>query len=151
MASQFPNEEHPVDAVSPLGDFPRAAKKSPELSILVEDDELLIRWSLAETLSEAGHRVVEAGDGRAAIQAVMTTSRPFDVVLLDFRLPDSDDLTLLSRLRRLAPRARIIMMTAFGTAEMTQDARDLGAYDVVAKPFEMQDVERLVRASDSRW
>lgn len=154
MPRQFPSEDRrfgvPIPQ-TPLGDFPKTAKKSPALSVLVVDDEPLIRWSLAETLSDAGHRIVEAGDGREAVQAVMTAPRPFDVVLLDFRLPDSNDLSLLSRLRRLVPHARIILMTAFGTAEMTKGALDLGAYDVVAKPFEMADVERWVQAPDACW
>lgn len=148
MSSHFRAEEHssgPVEQPSPLGDFSRPAKKSPALSILVVDDEPLIRWSLSETLADSGHRIVEAGDGHAAVAAVTTTSRPFDVVLLDFRLPDSNDLSLLSRLRGLAPQSRIIMMTAFGTPEMTQGALDLGAYRVVSKPFEIADLASLVQ------
>lgn len=152
MSSHFPNEErqtngHPVSA---LGDYSQHAEKSPALSILVVDDEPLIRWSLSETLADSGHRIVEAGDGGAALDAVRATPRPFDFVLLDFRLPDSDDLSLLSRLRHLAPNTRVIMMTAFGTPEMTQGALDLGAYRVLNKPFEMADVAKLVQVSDQR-
>lgn len=148
MSTQFRAEEHssaPAEQPSALGDFPRPAKKSPALSILVVDDEPLIRWSLSETLADSGHRIVEAGDGHSAVEAVTATPRPFDVVLLDFRLPDSNDLSLLSRLRRLAPQSRIIMMTAFGTPEMTQGALDLGAYRVVSKPFEIADLASLVQ------
>ena len=116
-------------------------------TILVVDDEPLIRWSLSETLSGSGHHIVEAGDGQAAVQAVTNSARPFDVVLLDFRLPDSNDLSLLSRLRRLAPGSRIIMMTAFGTPETTQGALDLGADRVVQKPFEFADLTSLVQRS----
>ena len=118
MNNEFRAEEPPLSRggqLSPPGDFSRPVEKSPALSILVVDDEPLIRWSLSETLADAGHRIVEAGDGCSAVDAVTTTRRPFDVVLLDFRLPDSDDLSLLSRIRRLAPQSRIIVMTAFGT------------------------------------
>lgn len=152
MPSHFPSEArhtngHPVSA---LGDYSQRTEKSPSLSILVVDDEPLIRWSLSETLADSGHRIVEAGDGGAALQAVRTTPRPFDFVLLDFRLPDSDDLSLLSRLRHLAPDTRIIMMTAFGTPEMTQGALDLGAFQVLNKPFEIADVAKLVQVADRR-
>jgi len=115
------------------------------LRILVVDDEALIRWSLLETLTSCGHAVVEAGDAATAVQAVTAAAVPFDVVLLDFRLPDSNDLALLSRLRRLAPTTRIILMTAYGTPEILQAALDLGAYRVISKPFDMNDLAPLVR------
>jgi DNA-binding NtrC family response regulator len=123
------------------GDMLRSATG---LHILVVDDEALIRWSLLETLTSCGHVVVEAGDAASAVQAVTAAAVPFDVVLLDFRLPDSNDLALLSRLRRLAPATRIILMTAYGTPEILQAALDLGAYRVIGKPFELHDVAPLV-------
>lgn len=117
-------------------------KKSPR--VLVVDDEPLIRWSLAETLTDRGYQVVESGDGRAARSAVREASAEFDVVLLDFRLPDTTDLSLLASLRESAPDSRIILMTAYGTPEVVRGALDLGAFRVVNKPFEMQDVANLV-------
>jgi DNA-binding NtrC family response regulator len=120
------------------------AKNSPPLRILVVDDEPLIRWSLVQTLSDSGHEAVEATDGADAIRAVSNAAEPFDVALLDFRLPDSNDLTLLSRLRRLTPATQIILMTAYGTPEVVQGALDLGVFRVVAKPLDMNDVTDLV-------
>ena len=64
-------------------------KKSPPLKILVVDDESLIRWSLVETLSDSGCEVVAVVDAESAIQVVTDSEIPFDVALLDFRLPDS--------------------------------------------------------------
>ena len=120
------------------------SKQSPALRILVVDDEALVRWSLVETLSDSGHDVVAAPDAESAVRAVTNTVVPFDVALLDFRLPDSNDLTLLSRLRRLAPATRIILMTAYGTPEILQEALDRGAYCVMSKPFEMAALSPLV-------
>jgi two-component system response regulator AtoC len=117
-------------------------KNSPLLRVLVVDDEPLIRWSLAETLTEMGHVAVEAGDGASALRAL--DAQPFDAVVLDYRLPDSNDLNLLATIRRRAPQAALIMMTAFGTTEVTNGAIELGAYRVVAKPFEMHDMAELV-------
>ena len=116
----------------------------PPLDILVVDDELLIRWSLNETLSAAGHSVTEAVDRASAIAELKTRAKPPDVVLLDYRLPDSDDLGLLGAIRQLAPGAQIIMMTAFGTAEMTKHAMEMGVYSVVSKPFEVHELAALV-------
>lgn len=125
-------------------EFSQMLKNSPNARVLVVDDEPLIRWSLAETLTDRGYQVVETGDGRSACSAVRDASREFDVVLLDFRLPDTEDLSLLASLRKSTPDTRIILMTAYGTPEVVRGALDLGAYRVVNKPFEMQDVANLV-------
>jgi DNA-binding NtrC family response regulator len=111
--------------------------------VLVVDDEPLIRWSLSETLEQSGHVVVEVGDGSSAVRSV-SAGEPFDVVLLDYRLPDSNNLELLANIRTLAPAAAVIMMTAFGTPEVLAGALALGAYRVIQKPFEVHEVAALV-------
>jgi DNA-binding NtrC family response regulator len=108
----------------------------------------LIRWSLVESLSDAGYVVTEAGDGASAV--VHASGGKFDAIVLDYRLPDSNDLQLLETIRGLQPTAAVVMMTAFGTPEMTSGALKLGAYRVVAKPFDMHDMVNLVaEAQDS--
>ena len=72
------------------------------------------------------------------------TSRPIDVILLDYRLPDSDDLGLLRSVRRMRPDSAVVMMTAFGTAEVTRGALDLGVHRVLNKPFDMHGLESVV-------
>src|SRR5512141_2865807 len=131
-----------LGTASLMRDISRAEKKSPVTRVLVVDDEPLIRWSVVETLMDRGFEVVEAGDGRSAVTAI--DGDPFDVVLLDFRLPDSNDLTLLSTIRRQSPASQVILMTAYGTPEVTKGALDLGAFRVVSKPFEMNDLAALV-------
>src|SRR5688572_17027497 len=125
------------------GNISHMLKNSPRLRVLVVDDEPLIRWSLSETLEQSGHTVTEAGDADGAIRLV-SAGEPFDVVLLDYRLPDSNDLNLLATIRKLAPAAAVIMMTAFGTSEVLTGALKLGAYQVISKPFEVQEVASLV-------
>ena len=115
------------------------------LRVLVVDDEPLIRWSIAETLGAAGHRVTEAQDAASALQALVDAPDP-DLVLLDFRLPDSNDLGLLAKIRQVAPAAAVIMMTAFGTPDVTAGALSLGASKVLNKPFNMHDLEDVVRS-----
>ncbi len=117
------------------------AKIPHGLRVLVVDDELLIRWSISETLARAGHTVIEADDGAGAIRAL---AEPVDAVVLDYRLPDSNDLSLLANVRRLAPLSAVILMTAHGTPEVKQGALRLGAYRVMDKPFEMKDLEALL-------
>jgi two-component system, NtrC family, response regulator len=121
------------------------------LRVLIVEDETLIRWAVAETLTEAGHTVMQATDGATALQAVAQTSDPFDVVLLDFRLPDSDGLSLLEQIRKRAPLCAVVMMTAFGTPEMMAQAERLGVYEVVAKPFDVATIaDVLVKAYRSK-
>ena len=121
--------------------------KHPEsLRVLIVDDEPLIRWSLAAMLSDAGHVTIEAADGEAAIRAV---SQSVDVILLDYRLPDSNDLTLLSTLRRLAPDSAIIIMTARETPQVIMEALRLGAHRVLAKPFKLHDLAAIVSRAHS--
>jgi DNA-binding NtrC family response regulator len=121
------------------------------LCVLVVEDETLIRWSIAETLAQGGHRVVEAGSAGAAVQALRNAPTPIDVVLLDYRLPDSDDLDLLADIRRMSPDSAVLMMTAFGTPDVTKGAIDLGAHRILNKPFDMLGLEKVVlEAFDSR-
>ena len=117
----------------------------PNVRVLVVDDEMLIRWSVAETLVAAGHSVVEAGDGRSAIAALQPGGNVVDVVLLDYRLPDSNDLALLATIRRMAPRAAVVMMTAYGTTDVVHGAIELGACAVMTKPFDMYGLDAAVR------
>src|SRR5512138_514808 len=111
--------------------------------ILVVDDEPLIRWCISETLGAAGYGITEAQDAASALRALTEMPDP-DVILLDFRLPDSSDLGLLEKSRHIAPAAAVIMMTAFGTPEVTAAALNLGARVVLTKPFDMQDLEHVV-------
>jgi DNA-binding NtrC family response regulator len=124
--------------------------KNPSIArVLVVDDEPLIRWSLAEALRDLGYDVEDAADGRTACERV-SQAPPFDVVLLDFRLPDSNDLRLFSRLRQLAPAARIVLMTAYGTADVISEALARGAFRVLSKPFEIEHVASLVSEASGR-
>ena len=115
------------------------------LRVLVVEDEFLIRWSITETLAHAGHTVIEAAHGATAVMALKNDTERIDAVVLDYRLPDSDDLTLLSTVRRLSPASAVVLMTAFGTPEVVKGALDLGVYHVLHKPFEMHDLESLLR------
>jgi DNA-binding NtrC family response regulator len=114
---------------------------SHRLRVLVVEDELLSRWAIAETLGAAGHTVIEAENGAAAVRALTTAGGAVDVVMLDYRLPDSDDLALLAAIRRLSPGSAVVLMTAHGTPEVTKGALELGAYQVMHKPFELHELE----------
>lgn len=121
------------------------------LRVLIVDDELLIRWALTERLSERGHWVAQADSGAAALRVLHDAHDPMDVVLLDLRLPDSDGLGLLEAIRRESPTSAVVMMTAHGLLDTATAAYDLGAYAVMAKPFDLDQVEPvLVKAHSAR-
>jgi DNA-binding NtrC family response regulator len=122
---------------------PRPGKNFPRATVLVVDDEPLVRWSIAETLGDSGYKVSEAADAACAL-AAFETAPPADVVLLDLRLPDCDDLATLSAIRRLSPATRIVLLTAFGTPEIFAEARRLGAFAIMDKPFEIDAVRAVV-------
>jgi DNA-binding NtrC family response regulator len=102
---------------------------------------------VAETLRARGYDVLEAEDGSTALAILIERPDAADVVLLDVRLPDSCDLRLLAQLRALAPSAAVIVMTAFGTRELANNARRLGAFRVISKPFELNELASLIRAA----
>lgn len=114
------------------------------LRVLIVDDELLIRWALTERLSEQGHSVAQADTGAGALRVLHDAHEPMDVVLLDLRLPDSDGLGLLEAIRRESPTSAVVMMTAHGSAETATEAHNLGAYAVMAKPFDLDQVEPVL-------
>jgi DNA-binding NtrC family response regulator len=111
---------------------------------LVVDDEALIRWSVAETLAMLDIEVAQAGDAATALDALSRAAHPFDIVVLDLRLPDMNDLTLLRQVRQLMPRAFVVLMTAFGTPEIVAEAEALGTHAVLNKPFALEELSRLL-------
>jgi DNA-binding NtrC family response regulator len=113
-------------------------------TILVVDDEPLVRWSVSETLQESGCRVIEAGDAATALRAMAAPTLSADAVLLDLDLPDSRDLGLLSAIHTLAPAIPIILMTAHGSNEIFEEARRRGAFASLHKPFELGDLSPLI-------
>jgi two-component system, NtrC family, response regulator AtoC len=112
------------------------------MRVLIVEDELLIRWSIAETLTKAGCYVTEVGDAAGALQAA--AAEDFDAVILDYRLPDSNDLKLLEALRDRLPTSTVVMMSAFGTPEIIQRAEALGVHRFLDKPFEMDTLKNLL-------
>jgi CheY-like chemotaxis protein len=105
--------------------------------VLVVDDEPLIRWSVTETLAGLGLDVEQANDAKSALRFVISGPLEFDVIVLDLRLPDMRDLSLLATIRQLQPEVAIVLMTAFGTDAILERAIALGARSVLHKPFEL--------------
>ena len=107
-----------------------------QIRVLIVEDESLIRWSLRQKFEERGYRVTEAENGKAAIEAI--EGGRFDLVMLDFRLPDMTGVDILRVIREADPDAVVLMMTAYSTIETAVEAIKLGAFDYIPKPFQME-------------
>jgi len=112
-------------------------------TILVVDDEHLIRWSLEQQLRRDGYNVLLAETGAEALSKAQAENP--DLILLDVRLPDADGLEILERLRAGDPEALVIMITAHGGVQSAVRAMKLGAHDYVIKPFDMEELTLTVR------
>jgi two-component system, NtrC family, response regulator AtoC len=110
-------------------------------TILVVDDEQLIRWSLTERLKEEGYRVVEAATAAAAIER---HAEGVDLVLLDYRLPDGDGLSVLKQVKDADADTLVILLTAHSTVDMAVEAMKRGAYHYANKPFNLDEIALLV-------
>ena len=106
--------------------------------ILIADDEDSLRWVLEKGLRQAGYDVTAVKDGTAALKEF--AAAPFDLVFLDIRMPGVDGLTALARLREARSDACVVVMTAHGTMETAIQAMQRGAYDYLAKPFDIDEV-----------
>src|SRR5579871_3804608 len=110
-------------------------------TVLIVDDEQLIRRSISKRLGAAGYHVLEAEDGRAAVEQARTG---IDLVILDYRLPDLDGLTVLKQIRQIDPDVLVVLLTAYASVETAVEAMKLGAYHFMNKPFDLEALAALV-------
>jgi DNA-binding NtrC family response regulator len=110
--------------------------------ILIVDDELSVRSSLEEWFLEDGFKVVTAESGEQALNIMH--SGPYDLILLDIKMPGMDGITLQRKIKEIDPQAIIIIMTAYASVDTAVEALKLGAFDYVTKPFDPDDLSNLV-------
>ncbi|MHB8766927.1 MAG: sigma-54-dependent transcriptional regulator, partial [Deferrisomatales bacterium] len=115
----------------------------PNHTVLIVDDEYLIRWSLSENLKQDGVRCVTAESGEEALEAFRSESP--DLVLLDIKLPGMDGIQVLERIKEIDRDVPVIMVTATSHVDTAVKAMKLGAYDYVSKPFDLTEVRTKVR------
>jgi two-component system, NtrC family, response regulator AtoC len=111
--------------------------------LLVVDDDQVARELLAETLAREGYRVRVAGGGEEALR--LAGAEPFDMALVDLRMPDLDGLGVLKQLAMIQPDLPVVILTAFATIETAIEAVNAGAFDYLSKPFRMEEIKIVVR------
>ena len=112
-----------------------------QATVLVVDDEPLIRWSLVNRLRQEGYRTLEAG---TAADAISQHREGADLVLLDIGLPDADGLTVLKQIKETDPDTLVIMLTANAGVDTAVNAMKHGAFHYANKPFELDEVMMIV-------
>lgn len=107
-------------------------------TILIAEDEQVLRESMAGLLEEEGYEILQASNGVEARDLIV--ERGVDLVLSDIRMPEMDGIKLLDRVRQAAPETPVILMTAYGTVDSAVEAMKAGAWDYVLKPLQFDDL-----------
>jgi DNA-binding NtrC family response regulator len=116
--------------------------------VLIIDDEAAIRESLQILLEDEGYEVANAQDGEEGLS--LLDVQAFDLVLLDFQLPDRNGLEILKDIRERDPELAVIMITAYGTTENAVAAIKCGAANFIAKPWNNEKLQADVRSAIGR-
>lgn len=119
-----------------------------EFKLLVVDDEASIRKLIEKELASDRRMVQSAGTATDGLS--LFRKEPFDVVLLDMRLPDGDGLDVLVQLQEMAPEIQVIIITGHGDVDNAVQAMKLGAYDYLTKPFELDRLELIIEKAFQR-
>lgn len=121
-----------------------------KMAILIVEDEETQRSLLEGLLAKEGYRAHGAGDGRTALD--LFANNAFEVALLDYKLPDTDGLTLLNRFKEINPEVEVIMITAFGSIENAVSALKSGAFEYLTKPIDLDDLLfKIKRIEEKRY
>jgi heterodisulfide reductase subunit A len=111
--------------------------------ILVVDDEPIVRESIRDWLKDAGYTVITAETGEEALELV--SHNDFGVIILDVRLPGKTGIKVLEEVKTVKPAIKSIIITAYPTTEIVEQAKQLGAIDYLIKPVAPDSLERLIK------
>ena len=120
-------------------------------SILIVDDEEVVRYSHQRSLADTGCYTEAAEDGLNAIRVM--EQRPFDVVLLDLRMPGLDGMDVLKTIKERWPDCEVVVITGYATIETAKEAVRLGAHNYIAKPVGPDEVIKAANEAmtQKRW
>lgn len=110
--------------------------------ILIVDDQYGIRVLLDEVFRKVGYITFQASNGIEALELV--EQHEPDLVILDMKIPGMDGLEILKRIKARNENTQVIMITAYGELDLIQEAMDLGALTHITKPFDIEDLRKMV-------
>ena len=114
-------------------------------NVLVVDDLKSIRLTLGGILEDEGYNVVLAEDGYQAIEAANQT--PFDLIFMDIKMPGINGVQTFREIKKINPQAVVIMMTAYSVEDLVGQALGEGAYGVVYKPFDIDEIVGMIESA----
>ncbi|MGE5097819.1 MAG: response regulator [Betaproteobacteria bacterium] len=117
-----------------------------DANILIVDDEEIVRRSYASTLAAANCRATAACDGEEALRAM--EREPFDVVLLDMRMPGEGGMGVLKKMKQRWPEREVVIITGYPSVDSAKEAVRLGAYDYIAKPV---GPDEILQVANGAW
>ena len=116
-----------------------------KVKVLVVDDKKIIGDLFDFTLGYSGYDITVVDNGAAAINAVK--NKEFDIAFIDIVMPDKDGVSILQDIKVIAPKLPIVMMSGYSVEEKRSKAKDLGAITCLKKPFEMDDVKKVIKVA----
>ena len=119
-------------------------QKSKELILIIEDEEGM-RESLREWLTDGGYKVETAKNGEDGLKIIF--DQEVALVLLDLRLPGKDGISVLKEAKTIRPQLKVIIITAYPSSRTKEAALKEGAVDYLPKPFDLNDLEKLIRGT----
>jgi DNA-binding response OmpR family regulator len=123
----------------------RVAGQSPAGTVLVIEDEPTLRTGVSKFLRMRGFSVIEAEDGNVGTELFLKNAARVDVVLLDMTLPGRSGREVLVELQRLEPGVKVIVTSAYGRSHVQNSLEGLRPWGYIQKPYQLADVERLLR------
>ena len=114
-----------------------------KIKILIVDDKKIIGDLFSFTLGYSGHNITVVNTSREAIDAVK--KQVFDIAFIDIILPDRDGVAILQDVKNIVPQLPVIMMSGYSVEEKRLKAEELGAVTCLKKPFEMDDVRKIIK------
>lgn len=111
--------------------------------IAIVDDDKALRQAMAQILQDEGYEILEAADGVQGLKLIKESIARPDLVFLDLKMPKTQGMTVLKQLGKLLLEIPVIVMTAYSTSRTTIEAMQLGAYDYIAKPFDLDTLVEL--------
>ena len=117
--------------------------RAKAIKILLVDDDEVVRESLSFCLQQEGYQVTEAQDGLEALEKIKLSH--YHIVILDLKMPDLDGTKVLQKINEIDEDANVIILTGHPSLESAVSTMKLGAVDYCTKPFNIEDIKRLVR------